>query len=70
MSTILSIIPIHQSCWGMITYNNFTDTKYVLQHTTFDIIEMQFKGEDKKIISFNNTDWCLKLKLDITREKL
>ena len=69
MSTILWIIPVDQPSWGLITYNNFTDTKYILQNTTLDSIDIQIKGEDENFINFNNIDWCLKLKLDITRKK-
>ena len=32
-------------------------------------LHKQIKGEDKNVINFNNIDWCLKLRLDITRKK-
>ena len=34
-----------------------------------DGIDIQIRGEDENFISFDNIDWCLKLKLDITRKK-
>ena len=30
MSTLLSIIPIDQPSWGLITFNNYTDTKNII----------------------------------------
>ena len=52
-----------------ITYNNFTDTKHIINNTTLDSIDIQIKGEDENFINFNNIDWTMKLKLDITRKK-
>ena len=69
MSTLLSIIPIDQPAFSLITYNNFTDTKHIIKNTTLDSIDIQIKGEDENYINFNNIDFTLKLKLDITRKK-
>ena len=43
------IIPIYQPYWGLITYNNFNDTKFVLQNTTLESIDIQFKGENETL---------------------
>ena len=59
MSCLLAVIPIDQPVWGLITYNNFTDTKHIIQNTTLDSIDIQIKGEDENYINFNNIDWCL-----------
>ena len=69
MCTLLSIIPIDQPAWGLIIYNNFTDTKHIIQNLNLDSIDIQIKGEDENFINFNNIDWTIKLKLDITRKK-
>ena len=69
MSTLLSIIPIYQPAFSLITYNNFSDTKHIIKNTTLDSIDIQIKGEDENYINFNNIDFTLKLKLDITRKK-
>ena len=66
---LLTIIPIDQSAWGLIVYNNFTDTKHIIQNNTLDSIDIQIRGEDENFINFNNIDWTMKLKLDITRKK-
>jgi len=68
MSTLLSIIPIDQSPWGLITFNNYTDTKNIIKNKTIDKIEIIIRAEDKTLINFNNIDWTLKLKIDITRK--
>ena len=68
MSTLLSIIPIHQPAWGLITFNNYTDTKNIIKNKTIDKIELIIRAEDKTLINFNNIDWTLKLKIDITRK--
>ena len=68
MSTLLSIIPIDQPSWGLITFNNYTDTKNIIKNKTIDKIELIIRAEDKTLINFNNIDWTLKLKIDITRK--
>ena len=68
MSTLLSIIPIDQPPWGLITFNNYTDTKNIIKNKTIDKIELIIRAEDKTLINFNNIDWTLKLKIDITRK--
>ena len=69
MCCLLSIIPIDQPAWGLIVYNNFTDTKHIIKNNTLDSIDIQIKGEDENFLYFNNIDWTMKLKLDITRKK-
>ena len=64
-----SIIPIDQPAWGLIMYNNYTDTKNIIQNLTLDSLDIQIKGEDENYINFNNIDWTMKLKLDITQKK-
>ena len=66
MSTLLCIIPIDQPAWGLITFNNFTDTKNIIKIKTLDKIELLIKAEDENLI--NNIDWTLKLKIDITQK--
>ena len=68
MSTLPSIIPIDQPSWGLITFNNYTDTKNIIKNKTLDKIEIILEGEDKNLINFNSIDWTLKLKIDITRK--
>ena len=68
LSTLLSIIPIDQPPWGLIRFNNYTDTKNIIKNKTIDKIEIIIRAEDKTLINFNNIDWTLKLKIDITRK--
>jgi len=68
MCTLLCAIPIDQPAFGLITFNNFTDTKNIIKNKTLDKIEIIIKGEDENLINFNNIDWTIKLKLDITRK--
>ena len=68
MLTLLCIIPIDQYAWRLITFNNFTDTKNIIKNKTLNKIELLIKGEDENLINFNNIDWTLKLKIDITRK--
>ena len=53
---------------GLITFNNYTDTKNIIKNKTIDKIEIIIRAEDKTLINFNNIDWTLKLKIDITRK--
>ena len=62
MNTLLSIVPIDVPPFGLICYNNYTDTKYIIYNNALDSIDIQIKGEDENYINFNNIDWCMKLK--------
>ena len=68
MCTLLSIIPIDPPSYSLITYNNFTNTMNIIENKTLDKIDILIKGEDKNFINFNNIDWTMKLKIDITRK--
>ena len=68
MCTLLSIIPIDQPSYSLITYNSFTNTTNIIKNKTLDKIEILIKGEDENFINFNNIDWTMKLKIDITRK--
>ena len=61
MSTLLSIIPIDQPSFALITYNNFTNTKNIIKNKILDKIEILIKGEAENFINFNNIDWTMKL---------
>ena len=68
MCTLLSIIPIDQPSYSLITYNNFTNTKNIIKNKTLDKIEILIKGEDENFINFNNIDWTIKIKIYIKRK--
>ena len=69
MNSLLAVIPIDQPSFGLLTYNNFTNTQNIINNNTLDSIDIQIKGEDENFINFNNIDWTMKIKLDITRKK-
>ena len=46
------VLPIDQPSWGLRTYNNCTDTN-ILQNTTLNSIDIQFKAEGKNFTNFN-----------------
>ena len=58
----------------MTTYNsnNVVDKVWekgiIIKNKTIDKIEIIIRAEDKTLINFNNIDWTLKLKIDITRK--
>ena len=67
MNSLLAVIPIDQPSFGLITYNNFTNTQNIINNNTLDSLDIQIKGEDQNFINFNNTNWTMTLKLCITR---
>ena len=68
LSNNLALIPVDQPSFGLIVYENKSNSKYTLRTDTLDEIDFQFVDQNNNLINFNNIDWQLTILLEITRE--
>jgi len=68
LSNNLALIPVDQPSFGLIVYENKSNSKYTLRTDTLDEIDLQFFDQNNNLINFNNINWELTILLEITRE--
>lgn len=67
LSNNLALIPVDQPSFGLIVYENKSNSKYTLRTETLDEIDLQFYDQNNNLINFNNIDWQLTILMEITR---
>ena len=67
LSNNLALIPVDQPSFGLIVYENKSNSKYTLRTDTLDEIDLQFFDQNNNLINFNNINWELTILLEITR---
>jgi len=68
LSNNLALIPVDQPSFGLIVYENKSNSKYTLRTDTLDEIDLQILDQNNNLINFNNIDWQLTILMEITRE--
>ena len=68
LSNNLALIPVDAPSFGLIVYENKSNSKYSLRTDTLDEIDLQFYDQNNNLINFNNIDWQLTILMEITRE--
>lgn len=67
LSNNLALIPVDQPSFGLIVYENKSNSKYTLRTDTLDEIDLQWFDQNNNLINFNNINWELTILLEITR---
>jgi hypothetical protein len=68
LSNNLALIPVDQPSFGLIVYENKSNSKYTLRTDTLDEIDLQLYDQNNNLINFNNINWELTILLEIIRE--
>jgi hypothetical protein len=68
LSNNLALIPVDQPSFGLIIYENKSNSKYTLRTDTLDEIDLQLYDQNNNLINFNNINWQLTILMEITRE--
>jgi hypothetical protein len=68
LSNNLALIPVDQPSFGLIVYENKSNSKYTLRTDTLDEIDLQFFDQNNNLINFNNINWQITILFEITRE--
>ena len=64
--SLLGSIPVDQPSFGLVIYENKTNTKYKLNNFEISKIDIQIEDETHNPVNFNNINWCLLFGLIIT----
>lgn len=68
LSNLISTIPVDQPAFGLITYENKSNSKYKLRTDTVDEIDLQLLDQNNNLVNFNNIDWTMTFLLEVIRE--
>lgn len=66
---ILATIPIEAGAFGLILYDNISNTQSVLNNPILDGFDLKIYGDDNNLVNFNNVGWTISLLLSITRRR-
>ena len=64
--SLLGSIPVDEPSFGLVIYENKTNTKYKLNNFEISKIDIQIEDETHNPVNFNNINWCLLFGLIIT----
>lgn len=66
---ILATIPIEAGSFGLILYDNISNTQSMLRNNYIDGFDLKIYGDDNNLVNFNNVAWNITLLLSITRTR-
>lgn len=66
---ILATIPIEAGSFGLILYDNISNTQSMIRNPTLDGFDLKIYGDDNNLVNFNNVGWNITLLLSITRTR-
>jgi hypothetical protein len=66
---ILATIPIEAGSFGLILYDNISNTQSIIRNPTLDGFDLKIYGDDNNLVNFNNVGWNITLLLSITRTR-
>ena len=66
---ILATIPIEAGSFGLILYDNISNTQSVIKNPTLDGFDLKIFSDDNNLVNFNNIGWNISLLLSITKVK-
>lgn len=67
-SNNIGLISVDQPSFGLIVYENKSNSKFVLRDNRIDEIDIQLVDQNNNLINFNNIDWNLTVLIDTTSE--
>lgn len=66
---VLATIPIEAGSFGLILYDNISNTQAIIRNPTLDGFDLKIYGDDNNLVNFNNIGWNITLLLSITRTR-
>ena len=66
---VLATIPIEAGSFGLILYDNISNTQSIIRNPTLDGFDLKIFGDDNNLVNFNNVGWNITLLLSITRRR-
>jgi hypothetical protein len=62
-TNVLQTVPVNQTSYGLITWENQTNHKNVLRLRTINNIDISILDQDNNYIDFNGFNWTITLRL-------
>lgn len=69
-SNVLCTIPINNSSFGLIIYNNISQFKTIYPNNNLDHIDIQITDDDDNLLDFNNININITIQIDTIRKHL
>lgn len=66
---VLATIPIEAGSFGLILYDNISNTQSIIRNPTLDGFDLKILGDDNNLVNFNGIGWNITLLLSITRRR-
>ena len=66
---ILATIPIEAGSFGLVLYDNISNTQALIENPTLDGFDLKIFGDDNNLVNFNGIGWNITLLLAITRKR-
>lgn len=66
---VLATIPIEAGSFGLILYDNISNTQAIIRNPSLDGFDLKIFGDDNNLVNFNNVGWNITLLLSITRTR-
>jgi len=66
--SIIASVPINCYAGGVILYNNFKNTKNVINQEELQNFGIEIKDDYENLIDFNNQDWTMTFQIDTVKE--
>ena len=66
---VLAVIPIEAGSFGLILYDNISNTESLIMNPTLDGFDLKIFGDDGNLVNFNGIGWNITLLLSITRKR-
>jgi len=67
-SNILKSIPVNVEPYGIIMFDNLSNTESIIRNRETDYIEIELLDDENYYIDFNNIDWSLCLEIKTIKE--
>ncbi len=57
-------IPVSVEPFGILLYNNYSNSKHIIKNKNLDNIEIKIYDDDNNLVDFNNIEWSITLEIE------
>lgn len=59
----ISCIPVNVEPYGIILYNNYSNSSHIVKNRTLDHLTIQICDDENNFVDFNNVDWNITIEI-------
>lgn len=64
----LSCIPVNVEPYGIILYNNYSNSAYIIRNKKLDNVEIKIFDDNNNFVDFNNIEWNITIEITTYKE--